>query len=106
MLGGFLVERERNPHAPFVARLQDAASLADYLRAERERRIARIRAGAGQSAGSGSSGNGLAIAREFSDLMDAILARMFTLACARVGKRAPPRIFSSIRRCATRCRSC
>src|SRR5690349_21185240 len=77
-------EREPNPREDHLATLHEAAELADYLRAEREALMQRIRNAGKMPPGTEMVG-GLAIAREFSDLMDAVIARMFVLACQRVG---------------------
>src|SRR5579864_5228381 len=55
--------------------------LATYLRAERERLIAEIL----NPAPGGPAVSGLAMAQRFSDLMDSVVVRLFTLGCARLG---------------------
>ena len=58
--------------------IDDAEGLACYLKAERGKLVARIRVPDGPPAG-------LRISREFSDLTDAVVLRMFVLACRRAG---------------------
>ncbi|HZO88314.1 MAG TPA: HD domain-containing protein [Chthonomonadaceae bacterium] len=76
-LPGVAVEPQRSQRTDHLNTLRDSVELAAYLRAEREALMERIR----QDAAVG----GLAMARAFSDLMDAVISRMFALACARVG---------------------
>src|SRR5579871_2413213 len=59
--------------------------LAAYLRAERERLIQQILHPVSHSAQSEPPLAGLAMAQRFSDLMDAVVIRLFTMGCARVG---------------------
>lgn len=76
---------EINPYINRVSQCEDAASLAICLKSERARLLACITAGADDMRPDckGAVG-GLALARSFSDLMDAVLTHMFTLACGRI----------------------
>ncbi|MCS6777537.1 MAG: HD domain-containing protein [Chloroherpetonaceae bacterium] len=58
--------------------IRDTPVLAEYLRQERERLMARILSGALKRP------IGTAFAQEWSDLMDAVIRRMFLLACQRM----------------------
>lgn len=83
-LAGMAQGAEANVRAAQMAALTTEAELIAMVRAEREALIARLlhpvcdlRTGRIERAG------GIALSREFSDLMDAALHRMFALACAR-----------------------
>ncbi|HLV81430.1 MAG TPA: DUF294 nucleotidyltransferase-like domain-containing protein, partial [Chthonomonadaceae bacterium] len=77
-------DRPKNPHIRPLTEVPDAAGLADYLRKERSALIGQLQVGA-QTQDAGASGGGLAFTHRLSDLMDAVIARMFTLACAQAG---------------------
>src|SRR5579871_3398041 len=77
-------DRPKNPHIRPLTEVPDAAELADYLRKERSALIGQLQVGA-QTQDAGASGGGLAFTHRLSDLMDAVVARMFTLACAQAG---------------------
>ena len=83
-LAGLATGAEANVRAAHMARLTTEAELIAMVRAEREALIARLlnpacnlRTGRRETVG------GIALSREFSDLVDAALHRMFALACAR-----------------------
>jgi [protein-PII] uridylyltransferase len=78
------VQRAADPREERLRTIQDSAGLADYLRGEREVLLTRLRAPCLAETGNISL-YGVAMAREFSDLMDAIIARICALACARTG---------------------
>jgi len=69
-----------------VNELEDAAALGDHFKAERQKLIDRILAPSRPGAdGNARPVGGLQISREFSDLTDAIINRMFVIACERAG---------------------
>jgi [protein-PII] uridylyltransferase len=78
-LGGIPLEREKNPHTMPLALLERSEDLADYLRSHRAALLEPLKAAPGASVAL----NGLALARRLTDLMDALLIRLFTLACRR-----------------------
>lgn len=84
-LGGIPLSREMNPHAAPLALLESAEELADYLRKGREALLEPLKAE--PTAGGPTPLNGLVLARRLSDLMDALLVRLFTLACRKAGLR-------------------
>src|SRR5262249_29374138 len=77
-------ERERNPHADHLDTLNEPAELAEYLKRERESVIARAKADARRPPQEPKFG-GLQLTHELSSLMDAVITRLFALACQRVG---------------------
>lgn len=77
-------ERERNPRADFLETLREPVELADYLRSEREKLIQRLREEAHIPPNTARFG-GLRFTHELSSLMDAVVTRIFTLACSRGG---------------------
>ena len=81
-----------NSRAAQLATLTTEAELGAYVRAEREALIARLlHPGRDLRTGRLAPVGGIAMSREFSDLMDAALHRMFGLACAR--SRVDPETF-------------
>ncbi len=96
MFASLLTERPPAPRLGALNDLHTPEAVAAYLQGERDLLMARLLAPRptepGASAPSGkarqdaiSPPGGLAIAHEFSDLMDAIVTRLFGLACARQG---------------------
>ena len=81
VLSGLPVEREQNPHSAPLALLERPEDLADYLRSGRETLLQPLCAA--PTIGASPPLNGLVLARRLTDLMDAILVRLFTLACTR-----------------------
>jgi len=76
------VERDRNPHSESL-RIQDqGADIAAYLLHERAALIKRV---LNPPHDAPPSAIGLSLAHAFSDLMDAVITRLFFLACQRVG---------------------
>jgi [protein-PII] uridylyltransferase len=69
--------------------IQNTQGLTEYLRGERKRIMDHIRHASLTELGRRL--NGLEISVAFSDLMDAVIARMFTLSCARM-KTTPERV--------------
>ncbi len=82
-LGGLPVEREKNPHFAPLALMERPEDLADYLRSRRDMLVQPLRAA--PTAGSLPALNGLPLALHLTDLIDAVLVRLFTLACGRAG---------------------
>ena len=77
---------ERNGRAAQAQALGNEAELIAYVTAEREALIARLlNPPTDPHTGRIAPVGGLALSREFSDLMDATLIRMFALACERSG---------------------
>src|SRR5690348_10116412 len=75
-------DRDRAARIKALSGIEDAGGLTAYLTGERERLLARLRRPAAPD-GSEPVPDGLATARELSDIMDAVIARMYALACAR-----------------------
>ena len=80
-LGGIPLVREKNPHTAPLAKLDLPEDLADYLRIGRDALIQPLKDAL--PANGGMPLNGLALARRLTDLMDAVLIRLFTLSCQR-----------------------
>ncbi|MCW3100077.1 MAG: UTP--GlnB [Chthonomonadaceae bacterium] len=80
-LGGIPLVREKNPHIAPLAHLESSEDLADYLRRERHALLHPLKAA--PPANGPMPVNGLALARRLTDLTDAMLIRLFTLACQR-----------------------
>lgn len=85
-LGGLPIQREKNPHTAPLAQLERSEDLADYLRKGRDALLLPLKAA--PTEGGALPLNGLALARRLTDLMDALLIRLYTLACQRA--RVPP----------------
>lgn len=85
-----LRETEGAPRVESLADLHSAEALARCLLTGRRRLMECIREGSRSTAYPCSSGapSGLATVHAFSDVMDAVIARMFTLAAERAGARA------------------
>ena len=83
-LAGLQHRAEANSRAAQMDELTTEAELGAYVRAEREALLERL-LNPGRDARTGRimPVGGIAMSREFSDLMDAALGRMFALACAR-----------------------
>ncbi|MCW3052367.1 MAG: UTP--GlnB, partial [Chthonomonadales bacterium] len=80
-LGGIPVVREKNPHTVPLAKLDLPEDLADYLRIGRDALIQPLKNAPPENGVMAL--NGLALARRLTDLMDAMLIRLFTLSCQR-----------------------
>lgn len=78
-LSGMPIDREQNPHTTPLSLLERAEDLADYLRNEREALLRPLR-DAPPDSGPWAL-NGLALAARLTELTDAMLIRLFTLAC-------------------------
>jgi [protein-PII] uridylyltransferase len=79
-------ERGGTARTDALRQVDDAAVLAAYLKCERKVLIDTVRnAGAGDGAAGGVPIGGLQVARELSDLTDAVINRMFALACRSAG---------------------
>src|SRR5690349_1966682 len=64
--------------------IDDAAALGEYLKSERRKLLERILPWDEGAEPPPVPVGGLHMAREFSDLMDAVMRRMFVIACRRV----------------------
>ena len=80
-LNGLSPDRDKNLHAAPLALLDRAEDLADYLRTRRAALLQPLRAE--PIDGGEAPLNGLELAHRLTDLMDAVLIRLFTLACSR-----------------------
>jgi [protein-PII] uridylyltransferase len=79
-------DRDATVRAEALNGIDDAAALAGYLKKERGKLLDRILSVGGTENGTGPAPvGGLQMAREFSDLTDAVIQRMFALACRRAG---------------------
>ncbi|HZT41882.1 MAG TPA: HD domain-containing protein [Chthonomonadaceae bacterium] len=81
---------EKDVRDQALSGLGDTKELADYLRAGREQLLASLKASPNVEPSERPTPNaqlpgGIAMARAFSDLMDAVITRMFHLACERAG---------------------
>ena len=91
-LAGLQQKAEANSRAAQLNALTTEAELGAYVRVEREALLARLlNPGKDLRTGRPAPVGGIAMSREFSDLMDAALHRMFGLACAR--SRVDPETF-------------
>ena len=91
-LAGLAQRAEANSRAAQLEALTTEAELGAYVRAERAALLARLLSpGKDLRTGRLAPVGGIAVSREFSDLMDAALHRMFALACAR--SRVDPETF-------------
>ena len=70
--------------AEALATVHDAAALAEYLKSERQTFMDRILA-PGSAPGAPGPPGGLQMSREFSDLTDAVIQRVYVIACRRSG---------------------
>lgn len=84
MFGALAGGRDGAARAEALATVDDAAALAEYLKSERKTLMDRILA-PGSAAGAPRPPGGLQMSREFSDLTDAVIQRMYVLACRRSG---------------------
>ena len=85
ILDGMLNLRVESQRLQVLNALTDPSAIAEYLKTERKTLIDRI-LGVGLARVSGKPGvGGLAMAYEFSDLIDAVMERIFTLSCEKVG---------------------
>ena len=85
VLGGLLNEKVVSPRLEVLNALDEPALIAEYLKSERQALMNRIMGiGVARLAGKPAIG-GVDITHEFSDLMDAVMSRIFTLSCDRVG---------------------
>ena len=82
-LGGIPLIREKNPHTSPLAHLESAEELAGYLRSGRAALVQPLKEAV--FTGGNPPLNGLALARQLADLTDALLIRLFTLACKKSG---------------------
>lgn len=78
-LGGIPLVKETNPHTAPLSLLESPEELADYLKRGREALLQPLKAE--PTAGGPTPLNGLVLARRLSDLMDALLTRLFLLSC-------------------------
>jgi [protein-PII] uridylyltransferase len=85
MFDGLAGERPGVARAAALAALKDAGGIGDYLNAERGKLIERILSAGGSQEGATAPPGGLQMSQEFSDLTDAVIQRMFALACETVG---------------------
>ncbi len=83
-LGGIPLERGKNPHTAPLALLESAEDLAGYLRSGREALLQPLKA-APCEGGDTLPLNGLGLADRLTDLTDAMLVRLFMLACRKAG---------------------
>ena len=74
-------EAERNPHTAPLAAIHSASGLIEYLQAERTRRIERILHPLHGEGEDFLAPGGVELSRSLSDVMDAVITRMFQLAC-------------------------
>ena len=86
MFGALAGGTDGAARAEALATVDDAAALAEYLKFERQTFMERILA-PGATAGAAGPPGGLQMSREFSDLTDAVIRRMYVLACRRSGAR-------------------
>ncbi len=75
-------DRDGSRHEDALAAIDDAAALGEYLKSERRKLIDRILSYVSGPV-SGAPAGGLQMSREFSDLTDAVVHRMFVIACRR-----------------------
>ncbi len=79
------IGRDRNAHSEPLATLTSGSDIAAYLLHERAMLMERVQKPQSDTL---PSAIGVALAHAFSDLMDAVISRLFSLACQRVGVRA------------------
>ncbi len=84
-LGGIPLIRETNQHTAPLALLESSEELAEYLRRGREALLQPLKATPPAGGVGALAVNGLALGRQLTDLMDAMLVRLFALACRRAG---------------------
>ena len=89
-------EPSRNPHTDALAARTTPDQLAEYLNVQRAFLIARIRDAVSNEMGCGGYAppGGLETSQAFSDLMDAVISRMFALACSET--RLSPRLIENL----------
>ena len=85
-LSGRPIDREQNPHTMPLSLLERPEDLADYLRSGREALLRPLRDAPPESGPRPL--NGLALAARLTELTDAMLIRLFNLACRKADVQA------------------